>query len=459
MLLYSSLLNAQMPKADSFEVPHNNFVKKNAIFFDALSAKMHGDNKKCTHLLQQFLLIDTTEGAVYYELAKINDGDNKTELALYHIRKALQTDTNNKWYASLYAALLAREGNFALAAQIMDIMLSKTKGDGEYYDIASDYFQRAGNYNKALLYIDKALLENNNDDVLVSRKVEILSQSGDKNKLLKYLEQLLQSDPQNTRYMQMVAQMNRSEIRMTDSQQVAALKLQSTIGKPCYDTLLLAYKALQKKDTSTYHKMMRRALSPAGGDPDAKITFFSEYIAAMPTVLLRQEALPLLNTWLDASPATLPYRLSRATLYTTLNETALAAEDLKFALTLKVKTFNLYERLLKVYATKQYADSLLTYALLAERLYPINTTVKYYKATAYYFKEDLKAAENTLKKTIEDEEDGGGRNAGQMYALLGDVYYKLNDKPKALENWKKAKEKGYNTPMLLKKISDQKLYE
>ena len=48
---------------------------------------------------------------------------------------------------------------------------------------------------------------------------------------------------------------------------------------------------------------------------------------------------------------------------------------------------------------------------------------------------------------------------GTLYNHLGNIYYKLNDKQKALENWKLAKEKGSDDPNLDKKISEVKLYE
>ncbi len=46
-----------------------------------------------------------------------------------------------------------------------------------------------------------------------------------------------------------------------------------------------------------------------------------------------------------------------------------------------------------------------------------------------------------------------------LYEHLGDVYFKLNNKAKAVEYWKIAKEKGSENPLLPKKISEEKLYE
>jgi tetratricopeptide (TPR) repeat protein len=46
-----------------------------------------------------------------------------------------------------------------------------------------------------------------------------------------------------------------------------------------------------------------------------------------------------------------------------------------------------------------------------------------------------------------------------LYEHLGDVYYKLGNKAKAVEYWKVAKEKGSENPLLIKKVSEEKLYE
>ncbi|MCD6068576.1 MAG: hypothetical protein K0S33_3402 [Bacteroidetes bacterium] len=53
----------------------------------------------------------------------------------------------------------------------------------------------------------------------------------------------------------------------------------------------------------------------------------------------------------------------------------------------------------------------------------------------------------------------GADNRPAILEHYGDVLYKLNDKTKALEYWKKAKEKGGSSESLIKKITDGKLYE
>ncbi len=73
-----------------------------------------------------------------------------------------------------------------------------------------------------------------------------------------------------------------------------------------------------------------------------------------------------------------------------------------------------------------------------------------------YKKGNYKKAGEYIEKAIQKEEQEA---SGTLWDHLGDIDYKLGDKDKALENWKKAKELGADNPNLDKKIADKKLYE
>ena len=71
-----------------------------------------------------------------------------------------------------------------------------------------------------------------------------------------------------------------------------------------------------------------------------------------------------------------------------------------------------------------------------------------------FFKNDFKTAQQTLNSGNFNED-----SEGKYFDLLGDVYFKLNQTDQALEQWKKALDKGTPNNMLSKKISDRKYYE
>jgi tetratricopeptide (TPR) repeat protein len=73
-----------------------------------------------------------------------------------------------------------------------------------------------------------------------------------------------------------------------------------------------------------------------------------------------------------------------------------------------------------------------------------------------YKKGDYEKAKTFIKRAV----DLMGNSAdGAIYDHLGNIYYKLNDKDKALESWKQAKQKGVDDVLIDKKISEGKLYE
>jgi tetratricopeptide (TPR) repeat protein len=73
-----------------------------------------------------------------------------------------------------------------------------------------------------------------------------------------------------------------------------------------------------------------------------------------------------------------------------------------------------------------------------------------------YKKGDYEKARVFVKRAV----DIAGANAdGTLYDHLGNIYYKLNNREKAVENWKIAKERGADDQLIDKKISEAKLYE
>ncbi len=65
-------------------------------------------------------------------------------------------------------------------------------------------------------------------------------------------------------------------------------------------------------------------------------------------------------------------------------------------------------------------------------------------------------AKKYLQMAIDKSE---GEADGTLWDHIGDVHYRLNNKAKAVEAWRKAKEKGADNVNLERKIADGKLYE
>jgi tetratricopeptide (TPR) repeat protein len=73
-----------------------------------------------------------------------------------------------------------------------------------------------------------------------------------------------------------------------------------------------------------------------------------------------------------------------------------------------------------------------------------------------YKKGEYEKAKTYILKAITESK---GEGEATPYNHLGDILFKLNEKDKAIEAWKKAKQKGSDDKNLDKKISEGKLYE
>jgi tetratricopeptide (TPR) repeat protein len=72
-----------------------------------------------------------------------------------------------------------------------------------------------------------------------------------------------------------------------------------------------------------------------------------------------------------------------------------------------------------------------------------------------YKKGEYEKARTWIEKALAN----GGNTNGTILEHYGDILYKLGDSAKAIENWQKAKDTGEYSELLLKKLSERKLYE
>ena len=95
-------------------------------------------------------------------------------------------------------------------------------------------------------------------------------------------------------------------------------------------------------------------------------------------------------------------------------------------------------------------DYALVLAEKANKLAPGNAVYEDTYGWIFFKKGNLEQAEVWVKKALEHE----GENDADILEHYGDILYQKGEKNKAFEYWNKAKEKGNNNPLLLKKIEE-----
>ncbi|MFT5024823.1 MAG: Tfp pilus assembly protein PilF, partial [Candidatus Azotimanducaceae bacterium] len=94
-------------------------------------------------------------------------------------------------------------------------------------------------------------------------------------------------------------------------------------------------------------------------------------------------------------------------------------------------------------------------ARLANELEPNSTSFQDTFGWVLYASGKYSESKIWLQKAI----DNGGNESGEVLEHFGDVLFQLGEKDLALENWKKAKDKGDFSDNLLEKISTKNLID
>lgn len=104
---------------------------------------------------------------------------------------------------------------------------------------------------------------------------------------------------------------------------------------------------------------------------------------------------------------------------------------------------------------KQLLDKAQEMAEKANALDPGNPSFEDTLGWVFFQSEDYKSAILWLSKA----ESNGASGSPEVLEHLGDAYFKDGDNVKAMEYWTRAKDKGGNSEILMKKIADQQWYE
>ena len=149
--------------------------------------------------------------------------------------------------------------------------------------------------------------------------------------------------------------------------------------------------------------------------------------------------------------------------YAYLGDAYYARQDIKEA-------FSFYDKVLEIDPQNAYILNNYSYYLslrgedldkaekMAKKAVDLNPDISAYLDTyawVLYKQGKYGEAETWINKAIET----GGSSDPDIMEHLGDVMFKLGQIEKAVDNWKKAKEKGKGSDLLNKKINDRKLYE
>ncbi len=408
-----SILNANMTK----------LTQPDEIFFEAIKAKNQNDNEHAKKLFEQFVVLKPQVSTGYYELSKIYISEKKTDKAEENIKKAVAIDAGNKWYNEEYASILADQGNYLQAADIIAKLCKTEPDDEEYPKMAADYYERAQKFDTAIIYLDKALLRNGDDEDIYMRKVHLYLEMNKVDKSAEVVKQMIATDPYNGKYYKLLGDIYDNN-KMSEKATALYNKAQKIIPDDPSLQLGLAEHYLKMGDTASYVANVKKVIFNKDLDAQTQLDLMGEYLQTMPNdSALRVEGLPIIRQLAGQHPTDAQVMALYGDFLDGNNKGDSAAWAYKASLEIKPADFNVWKKLFNSYTDNKGADSLIKYTEKAMRLFPNLAVISYYNGIARFSKKEYPKAIVAVKRAIDMEPETEKSAIADMYSLLADIYH------------------------------------
>lgn len=415
--------NVSISTGDTVETEQGKVAKTDEIYFDALKAKLHNENRQAENLLKDFIAQRPSVAAAHYELAKIYVEEKRTELALNAIKKALALEPDNKWYKETQAAILAMMSKYAEAAEIYAALCKSEPKDPEYPILAAEYYERAGKQKEALEYIDIALKRNMDDEELLIQKMRIFLNLNQPNDAAAVVQQLITQEPKNGKYYKLLAELYDNN-KMSDKATVLLKEAEVKLPRDPFVQLGIATHSLKTGDTAKYRQYVKKAIVNPDIETELQIELLKGYVQSLPSEKEAiSEALPLIQLLAAQEPADATIFEYYGEILEISNKNDSAVIAYKKSLAIKPNNFNVWLRLMGNYLDKPYADSLIRISERAIKLFPNQAIAHFYNGVGYMNKGNNAQAVKAITRAIDLQPEGEKEELSQMYSTLADAYH------------------------------------
>ncbi len=407
------------------------------LYFDAVKARMLGDNQRCEELLKKVVARAPEHAAPYYDLSRLALKSNDIATASADIRKAIAIDSNNKWYQEQYANTLVLQNEILPAADVYARLAQKEYINDEYLERSAALYQRAGKYKEAIAQLNLLRLKGDVENVLLMEQAVYLKMN-DVEGAARVIRELIQLHPREPRYYTMLA-----DVYENNKQPRKAADVIDEMGRKFPNDpslqITLAAQALKKGDTVTYRNYIRKAVVNHELSADMQLYLLRNYISELPNdSQRRQEAKGLTQEVLTQHPDHVGLLSFYAYMLSLNGAQDSAANEVKKALAIKKDDFSLWQQLLYSYTAPQYADSLIQWSLRAARLFPNQAQVHYLNGLGHYNKKEYPQAIRSIQRAIDLEPDNKKDELSEMHTMLGDIFNSTRDFARSDSNYDEA---------------------
>ncbi|MDG5799372.1 tetratricopeptide repeat protein [Marinilabiliaceae bacterium ANBcel2] len=397
-------------------------------FIEANRLKMLGDIGSAAMYYHEALKIDSTCATCYYEVGNLLIDNGEFEEAENYLFNATQLDPDNKYFVELLSQLYQHNGKDTLALSSIRYLVQRYPQTPEYHYYQSQLSFRVKRYQEAVnsLYRLENIIGAN--ESLYLERHSIWSEAGEKKRAEDELKSLIDVFPDEPLY-----RVYLGDFYIQEGNKRNGYRLYTDILDdfpdfgPVWFSLSSYY--LGEKDTANFKKSLKEAYRNPGTPLNQKVQKILPFISDLDDAsnpLNNEDIDKYLNLLIDNhSFSSVPYVLY-GNFNTSIEKDSIAMRSYETALLIDDEQEDVWHEFLFLASDYLEHDELIDYSLQAVAIFPENPIFNYFAGVNFLIDDQYSEAKNYLIRSSEIVEDNSSF-LSQIYGILGDVYFKLDD--------------------------------
>lgn len=406
--------------------------RKNATSFSkGIECKYKEDVQGAIKNFEEALRYMPNDAASMFELSEQYVKANRVEDGFLMIKKAAELDPENKWYQMRLGMFYRNSQQFDEFIKIYESLVAKYPNDVNILTDLLDVCLMTENYDKALKQLDLLEKQAGANDMVSEQRIEIYKRQGKTKQVISELQRLVEENPENTRYYQMLA-----KVYMENQKEKEAVKLYEQIKAidptdPYINISLLEYYE-KKGDLDKAFDELIAAIKNKNLDFNTKANIYDYWFNKFQTSKdIDQQALQAGNAFIENYPDNKMGYLVLASYYMNKEEYRSCRDYALKALRCEPTNFPALQYLVLCDAPLQEMDSLQKHAVQALQIYPTQPVFYWFAGVSYaYNKQDEEAISYFEKgrKFVVDK-----KLLVDFDSYLGDLYHAVGEADKSYQ--------------------------
>lgn len=415
--------------------------KFNFYFLEANRLKMLGDKGNASLYYTEAIKIDSTCATCYFEIANLLIQNEEYKSATEYLFKAVQYDPDNEYFLYLLSKLYASNGSYTEALLSAKYLSDKYPENIEYLYHLAHLQSQVGNFGGAILSLNLMESLMGVNEVISVEKHALWLELGEKKLAERELLELIKSYPLNSDYLVYLGDFY---IQQGDGARAFETYNKVLTEFPANGLVYfsLANYYYQNKDIEAFKRNLTIAFSNPNIDLESKIKRITPFFMSMEA---QDNPIKIyeLEEFFNLIVATHPYESSihvlQGNFLNHINKDSLAINSYETALLIDEQQPEVWHEYLLLLFSMEHKEKFFAESEKAVKLYPENGIFAYMAGFASMFVENNSEAVSYFNKSLNLSNDNNDFKS-QIYGLLGDLYFGMEEKQKSFESYDKSLE-------------------